>query len=484
VKSGARLIRRRPPWLIALGAALGAPLIAAPPVLGHALEGRSYNSPLPLAVYLLGAAIAVGLSFAFVLLRDIRAERPAASEGGSLPPAWLRTLLRVLGLVAWIWMAAQGAIGGGFGDGDVVALFLWVYGWVGLAILSAFVGPVWHWLDPFATLHDIGAWLIRTLGIGGWDRAPYPARLGRWPAVAGLAFFVWLELAAGQGIGRPLFIVLVGYTALTLAMMAQFGRDEWRANGETFSVWFGLLNRLAPLTLVDPDGRVRRRRFASGLLERGWSVEDLVLVALGAGSILFDGLSQTEIWFNAFGAPGVERLTLQLAVFMLVVVGAVLLVGRYVGIAATAAGVLPIAVGYLVGHYLTFLLIEGQWIIVAVSDPLRTGQDLFGTARFEPTGDFLPPVLVWAAQLIAVAGGHMLGAWAGHVVTRLEDRAAGGTGESRELRLRQVPLAVIMVALTTVTLWSLGQELVRDPGTEDAAARVAPPAAALEIVAR
>jgi hypothetical protein len=72
-------------------------------------------------------------------------------------------------------------------------------------------------------------------------------------------------------------------------------------------------------------------------------------------------------------------------------------------------------------------------------------------------------VLIWSAQLIAVAGGHMLGAWAGHVVARLEDRELGGTGESRELRLRQVPLAVVMVALTTVTLWSLGQELVVDP---------------------
>jgi hypothetical protein len=154
---------------------------------------------------------------------------------------------------------------------------------------------------------------------------------------------------------------------------------------------------------------------------------------------------------------------------MVLLVGLALLVGRYVGIEATAAGLLPIAVGYLVAHYLTYLLIEGQWILVAISDPLRTGQDFFGTARYEPTGDFLPPVLIWSAQLIAVAGGHMLGAWAGHVVARLEDRELGGTGESRELRLRQVPLAVVMVALTTVTLWSLGQELVVDPEAGEAA---------------
>ena len=51
----------------------------------------------------------------------------------------------------------------------------------------------------------------------------------------GLVFFVWLELV-GDGTGpRTLFIVMVGYTAFTLAMMAQFGRDAWRRDGETFS---------------------------------------------------------------------------------------------------------------------------------------------------------------------------------------------------------------------------------------------------------
>ena len=51
----------------------------------------------------------------------------------------------------------------------------------------------------------------------------------------------------------------------------------------------------------------------------------------------------------------------------------------------------------------------------------------------------------------------MLGAWGGHVVAALEaPRGIGG----RALTLRQVPLAIVMVALTTLTLWSLGQAIV------------------------
>ena len=82
---------------------------------------------------------------------------------------------------------------------------------------------------------------------------------------------------------RSLFIVLVGYTALSLAMMAQFGRDAWRANAEVFTVWFRLLGRLAPYALVDETRHVRRRSFASGLLETGWTAADVVIVALGVG---------------------------------------------------------------------------------------------------------------------------------------------------------------------------------------------------------
>ena len=257
-----------------------------------------------------------------------------------------------------------------------------------------------------------------------------------------------------------LFIVVVGYTALTLAMMAQYGRDTWRANAEVFTVWFRLLGRLAPYALVDEDGRVRRRSFASGLLEPGWTLTDVVIVALGVGTILFDGLSQTAIWFEAFGVPSIPIQSLLFAGWLAIVVGAALVVTRYVGVAATAAGLLPIAVGYLIAHYFTYLVIDGQRIVVAVSDPLQTGADLFGTAFFQPSGAWLPPGLVWTIQLAAVVGGHMLGAWAGHVVAALD---ASSDVERRTLTMRQVPLAVVMVALTTLTLWSLGQAIVVTP---------------------
>jgi hypothetical protein len=158
-------------------------------------------------------------------------------------------------------------------------------------------------------------------------------------------------------------------------------------------------------------------------------------------------------------------------------------VARAVSPGAIGAGLLPIAVGYLVAHYLTWLLIDGQALLIALSDPLQQGWDLFGTAFHEPAGDWLPAGLVWTVQLAAVVGGHMLGAWAGHV-TALRDlevvapgngsgrvhrdirhrtvRDAAPLPSGRHIRAREIPLAIVMVSLTVVTLWSLGQAIVVD----------------------
>ncbi|MBA3875864.1 MAG: hypothetical protein C0498_02840 [Anaerolinea sp.] len=438
-----------------------AALLAVPsPAFAHGLVGR-LESPLPLAVYLAGAAMAVALSFTFVILRDVRATVDPGARSVRVPhPVVLG--LRAVGLIAWLWIVAQTIVGGS-SDAEVASLFLWVYGWVGVAAVSALIGPVWTWLDPFTTLFDLGAAILRRLGVASWEPAAYPAKLGAWPAAVGLSLAVWLELVyRGGGLG----VVLIGYTALTLVAMANFGRDAWRAQGETFSVWFGTLNRLAPLGAPSgPDERtVASRHFASGLLDRGWTRAHVVLVAIGTASILYDGLSQTQLWFDLFGRPPLAVATVELFGFLGLVVGLVLAVGRLVGLAAVGAGLVPIALGYLVAHYLTFLLGDGQRIVVAISDPLQLGWDLFGTAFYEPGTDWIPPALLWMIMLVAVVGGHVLGAWSGHVVAVRDAPARAGA------RLRQLPLAALMVGLTATTLWSLGQAIVKEPAEMPAAA--------------
>ncbi len=169
----------------------------------------------------------------------------------------------------------------------------------------------------------------------------------------------------------------------------------------------------------------------------------IVLVALGTASIIFDGASQTVVFATIFGAPSLLAKTLLLLAWLGLVSLAALWVARAVSPGAIGAGLLPIAVGYLVAHYLTWLLIDGQTIVIAASDPVQQGWDLFGTAFYEPSAGWLPPGLVWTMQLAAVVGGHMLGAWAGHV-TALRDLevVAPGNGNGhnhRDLRASHDP---------------------------------------------
>ncbi len=284
---------------------------------------------------------------------------------------------------------------------------------------------------------------------------------------------MWLELAvpAARG-GRFLALALLAYTLVTLLGMAQFGRDAWRGHGETFSVWFSMLGRLAPLALVEgaPDGTLVRRRLASGLAGAAWTADRLVLVALAVGSVIFDGFSQTDVFFAWFGAPGPAATTALLAVFLGGLAVVVLAASRFVGVAAMGAGLVPIAVGYLVAHYLTFLLVDGQRFAIAATDPLGLGWDLLGIGEFEPSGAWIAPWLAWGIQLGAVVAGHVVGAWAGHAAAVRAVAGVPAALAAADVRLRQVPLAVLMVTLTTLTLWSLGQNIVRERGASETGA--------------
>jgi hypothetical protein len=97
------------------------------------------------------------------------------------------------------------------------------------------------------------------------------------------------------------------------------------------------------------------------------------------------------------------------------------------------------------------LLTDGQRIVVALSDPFQQGWNLLGTTTYEPSSSWLSTSVVWGFQVAAVVLGHVVGAWAGHAAIR---------GPSGAARRSQLPLAVLMICLTSATLWSLGQNLV------------------------
>ena len=259
-------------------------------------------------------------------------------------------------------------------------------------------------------------------------------------------------------------MILLAYTLFTLVGMAWFGRATWRRNGEVFSVWFGLLGRLAPYRLEgEPeDNEVARRPFASGLFAGPWSREELALVTLGTASIMFDGLSQTRLYFDLIGrldfAPAVVVNTIALVAWFGLVLAIVFAVARRIGVNALGAGLLPVAVGYLIAHYIVTLIFDGQRIVIAINDPLVNGTSFlpYPLSNMSEPWIFLPASIIWTIQLAAVVGGHVVGAWAGHAALAADTRQGARLST-------QLPLAVLMVAFTSITLWSLGQAVIEPP---------------------
>src|SRR4051812_30299279 len=80
-------------------------LVVPAPVLGHQLNDR-YEAPLPLIAYVAGAALAVAMSFVFVMLRNVPPARDTAAAPRTLP-VWLQRALQAIGLIGWLWIVIQ-----------------------------------------------------------------------------------------------------------------------------------------------------------------------------------------------------------------------------------------------------------------------------------------------------------------------------------------------------------------------------------------
>src|SRR5215467_977815 len=172
--------------------------------------------------------------------------------------------LRLVGLAVFVVLVAIGLFGPQQPFKNITPIAVWVLWWVGFAYLAAFVGNFWPLVNPWLTVYDLVRWgrpAARPVTV-------YPDRWGIAPAVLLLAGFVAMELAWTKSeVPRALALAMLGYSALTWTGMAVFGRDQWLARGEVFSVYFGVLGRFAPLTVRSgPHRLVLGRPLAIGLL--------------------------------------------------------------------------------------------------------------------------------------------------------------------------------------------------------------------------
>ncbi|MDP8959962.1 MAG: hypothetical protein M3N51_12445, partial [Actinomycetota bacterium] len=231
--------------------------------------------------------------------------------------------------------------------------------------------------------------------------------------------------------------------------------------GEAFTTYNRLVSSLAPVGR-DGDGRLVWRGWLRALpVVPRWPGLAAFVVAM-IGTVTYDGLSAT-LWWNdltfgllgsAYSSVWFESLALVLTVAALG--GAYLLASwsaaRIAGTSSPtevaesfAHTLVPIALAYAVAHYFTLVVLEGQLLLPALSDPLGRGWDLLGTADWTVNYSWLPPIAVWYIQLAVIVGGHVVGVVLAH------DRALAELPPATAVR-SQYAMLVLMVALTGLGL--------------------------------
>ena len=513
----------RPLTRVALvGGVLGIAAVAFSPATAYAHGfGERYDLPVPLWLYVTGAGAAVALSFVVIgiFMRGDAGDR-SYPRFNLLRWRFFRLLSHPVTLLL-LQLASVGlfllvVIGGLVGEQEptdnLAPVLVWILWWVGLAYVSALVGNVWAIINPWKLIYGWGEWAFaattggKQLGLG----YQYPRKLGVWPALVLFWAFAWIELVyVDSAIPAHLARFTINYSIITWAGMLIYGKDPWLRHAEAFTLVFGFLSKFAPtevrsldestcrecpLECRDEDdtcidcGRCFRRAprkqrefnlrpFAAGLLRnKGISTSTAAFVVLLLSTVTYDGLTATPLWANihddlsqAFAGSAEAVGTLGLLVFPLlfglVYLATVWVMAQVVGrpeavgkLARTFVySLIPIALAYHLAHFLSFLLIQGQLAIPLASDPLGMGWDLFGTTDYQTNLRIIGARTTWLLAVAAIVVGHIISVFLAHAI-------ALRTFKDRRIALRsQLPMLVLMVGYTMVSLWILAQPIT-EPG--------------------
>lgn len=411
-------------------------------LLAHGVGG-STDLPVPLSFALIGAAWALTATFAVVALAW-KTPRFAADRPGRDLPGWvtravdsvaLRWAVSVMALVFALWVAAAAVFGPTGSDNALPGVF-YVLLWVGLVAVSVVVGPIWRVISPLRTVWRLFALIGRETSNPRAVRS-YPSAWGYWPAALGLLAFVWLELASPDpGSQVAIKAWLLTYAVLTFLGAWVFG-SRWFARSDPFEVYSMAVSRLAPIHRNPLSGRIAVTNPMNHLTTLPVRPGIVAVLAVLLGSTAFDSFSQTPAFRNAVDryAPSVPVLSEAWAASLLRTVTLVVfasVVGVTFWAAARATGgvdrenrqrlpgelahsLIPIVVGYIFAHYLSYLVERGQETIVRLADPLGRGWHLLGLDQSDVVYVLSAhPSVLWSIKVSCVVIGHIVAVVAAH----------------------------------------------------------------------
>jgi hypothetical protein len=495
-----------------------------------------YDLPVPLWLYVTGAAAAVAFSFLVVGV-FVRSPRSVHTYprlnllrwpvGRLLAHPRLLFCVRLVSVMVFVLLVLTGLLGNQHPQRNLTPTLVWVVWWVGLAYVSALGGNLWAIINPWNTLFAWAEALYSRLKPTGALslHLPYPGALGQWPGVLLFLGFAWIELVfEGAAVPANLAILALEYTVITWVGMVLFGRAQWLRHGEAFALAFGLLARFAPtevrvvapsvcqtceLDCRDQDGECvncsacwRRaaadqrewnlRPFAAGLLQsRAVSTSGMAFVLLLLATVTFDGWLATPLWGSieqalaaVLPAPGGTRLTwirtlglialpaLFLGVYCLFSWGMAVVSSTRLSSTMLARAFVLSLVPIALAYHMAHYF---SFLLVQGQFIIPLLSDPFGVGwDLLGTAGYRPNTGIVGARFAWFIA--VLAIVVGHIMAvYLAHLIAIRTLPDYAAALRsQYPMLVLMVGYTMVSLWILAQPIVEGGGGRSTAAESLP----------
>ena len=380
----------------------------------------------------------------------------------------------LLGVVVW-----SGLYGTENERANFNVTFVFVTFWVCVPIVSILFGDVFRAFNPWRAIGRAFGGLFGLIA-GRSVPAPlaYPEKLGRWPAVAGLAAFLWFELAFGV----PFEPVVIIKPARRRDRDSDLHGDHIRRHGALRrrevvrarrDLRGPLQHVLADRALRGARGTLGRRPWLSGAVGWGLVPGSVALVLLLIAGTTYDGAAEGvlaepiewlyELINGGGGAEGdvfARRLTA--TVFMLVTFGIVsgIYWGGIKGMGTEGSGMttrelgrtfafcfIPIAFAYTFAHYFSLVGVPGAGAVhVSLVGPAGRRSDYFGTASGTVDLKVISSEFVWYVQVGALVVGHVAALAMGH------DKALAVYQNLRRATQSQYWMLALMVSFTVLGL--------------------------------
>jgi hypothetical protein len=444
-------------------------------VLAHGLGGSS-DLPVPYAFSVIGAAWALTFTFALVAFAWRQPRFDPDNPARPLPAAVTafvdsrvtRGIAAAAALAFTGWVLLAGLCGPQTQGNPLLGVF-YVLLWVGVVAVSLLAGPVWRVISPVRSVY-LALQRVTPERLAR-PRFSYPDSWGYRPAAAGLFAFVWMELASPNPAALSWVKSWLLVYTLVLLIGAWLCGQRWFARADPFGVYSMAVSRLCPFRRDPTTRKIALGNPFDHLLSLPIRPGVVAVLAVLLGSTAFDSFSSSATWRNfADGLTrGIHAVPVSVSSSVLRTAGLlafVAVVATTFSLAARATGgvdrerraalpgqlahsLIPIVVGYIFAHYLSYLVEHGQQAVFALADPLGRNWNLFGLGHL-PVAYVLSlhPTVLAVVKVTSVVTGHIVAVIAAH------DRALRLLPSGHQLT-GQLTMMLVMVGYTFTGLYLL-----------------------------